>query len=608
MKNTRLRLLIIFLVLITCNSIAYSQLTEEQISAFNSIKKVRILNENLFLESFYTLSFKIVPTYHFEETVKKMWSSLGIEVVNDNAENYDATIRIQTKTISFLDISDQSTNYCILSGSISLEVPGIPIYKKHFHGWASGGMVLINKEYEYLSEFYAVLDVAAIFVPGSFLSKLMEMTGEVVSINYFNSILERTDKDETIAKVNAAYASGEIKDSSTVESLIIALNDEQKNVRSMAAWALGEINDKRSIEPLILALKDDYKGVRKNAVQALVKMNYDHPVAHLYNDISNNDDKYVQFLSKAVLRQMEDNQGIKEITKALNNKKSSIRKRAAESLVEINDTSAVEPLIVALMDKNTDVRAHAVLALGKIKDARAVDPLIVTLKDKKQWVRHLAAQALGELKDHSAIEHLLHTLWDKVPSVQKAAILALGELKDPRSIKPIILSMKENNTKFFNSAEFQWNAIEALANIGKPTVKPLIDALKDDDVRRDAAIVLGLIKDTSAVESLIAILNDDIYPRSQAITSLVLINDRRAVSPIIGLLKDKNEYVRSKSAEALGKFGDLRAVEPLIAVLNDEYIFVNAAVANSLKEITDEDFGENQLNWKEWWNQNKDGF
>lgn len=608
MKTTGLRLFIIFIILITCNSIAYSQPTEEQISAFNSIKKVRILNENLFLEGSLSLSFKIVPTYHFEETVNKMWSSLGIELVSDDAENYDATFRIQTKTISFINIQNESYNSCLLSSSISLEVPGIPTYTKHFKRWASISTVLVNKNFEYLSEFYLAPDVASIFIHGSFISKLLEMTGEIYSIDYLNTILKSTDKDETIVKVNAAYASGEIKDNRTVESLIIALKDEQKNVRSMAAWALGEIKDERSIEPLVLALNDDYKGIRKNAVQALVKINYDLPVAHLYNDISNNDDKYVQFLSKAVLRQMEDNQGIKELIEALNNKKSSIRKRAAESLVEINDSSAVQPLIAALMDKNKDVRAYAASALGKIGNTRAVEPLIVALKDKSTWVRQFVPDALGDLKDNRAVEPLIYTLKDKAWYVRENAIQALGELKDPRSVKPIILSMKENNNRFGTTASFQWSAIEALTKIGKPTIEPLIDALKDDDVRRDASITLGLLKDTSAVESLIAIINDDIYSRSRAITSLVLINDRRAVEPIIDLLKDKNEYVRSNSAEALGQFRDLRAVEPLIAVLNDEYIFVNAAVANSLKEITDEDFGENQQKWKEWLNQNKEDF
>ena len=643
MKNEKLRVFIIFLVFITFTSNAYSQLTEEQIDAFNSVKKIRILKEHLLLSGHSNLSFEIVSTRHFEETAKKLLNHFGIEVVSEDAENYDATLRIQTITIFLEDpFTSSPNNGCVLSGSISLEVPGIPFYKKHFKGFLyTNNMVY---DLEYLVKFISAVDVAAIFVPGSFFSTIYEMIGEVFSMDWFNSALKDTEGDSEEALINIIYEAGQMKDSSTVESLIYTLNHENKYVRSMAAWALGEINDQRSIEPLISSLNDKKKEVRKNAVQALVKINYDHP-AHLYTDnLSNNKDKYVQFLAKAVLRQMKDNQGLKEIIEELKNKKSSIRVKAVEALesfVDISDTNAVEPLIAALQDEKKDVRAIAAWALGKIEDTRAIDPLIIALKDKEGWVRSNAARALGMIKGNRAVEHLINTLKDKESRVQVSTAWALGELKDNRSIEPLILSMKDA------SVLGKWYAIEAFYKIGKPAVIPLIAALENNDVeiRRHAVISLGLIRDQSAVESIISLLNDE-HVRSDAITSLALINDRRAVEPIITLLTDKNEVVRSKAAKALGKLGDIRAVEhliytlkdkesrvqvsaawalgelkapsaiePLIATLNDKYksidrgdILVSKEVANSLNEITGKGFGENPLNWKEWWNQNKENF
>lgn len=360
-KNRGLRLSAIFLVLIICTTNSYSQLSEDHINAFNSVKKVRIIGEHFLLKGIGNLSFTISPVDHFKDTAKILFESHGIEAVDADAENYDATLRIQTKSVLFLD---QMNDSCLLSGSISLEVPGVPCYEKHFHNHVYSGNTVYDLKY--LSRFILAVDVAAIFAHGSFMSRMIEMIREIYSKDFLNSIFEETGEDSEMNKVNAAFVAGEIKDNGTVESLINALNDESRDVRAMAAWALGEINDMRSIEPLISALNDKKEKVRKYAVQALAKMNYDRPIDTQYTGISSNKDKYVQFLAKAVLRQMKDNQGVEEIIEALNDKKPAIRKMAAESLVEINDTSAVEPLISSLNDKDILVNKEVANSLHEI--------------------------------------------------------------------------------------------------------------------------------------------------------------------------------------------------------------------------------------------------
>src|SRR5581483_209227 len=55
----------------------------------------------------------------------------------------------------------------------------------------------------------------------------------------------------------------------SVEPLIKALNDSQSIARENAAWALGAIRDDRAVKPLIAALRDEASGVRCNAAWAL---------------------------------------------------------------------------------------------------------------------------------------------------------------------------------------------------------------------------------------------------------------------------------------------------------------------------------------------------
>jgi HEAT repeat protein len=102
--------------------------------------------------------------------------------------------------------------------------------------------------------------------------------------------------------------------------------------------------------------------------------------------------------------------------------------------------------------------------------------------------------------------------------------------------------------------------IEKCVEIGAPAIEPLITTLKysHNDLtwlaaQRAAAIALGIIGDT------------------------------RAVEPLISALSDSDNHVRLAAAEALGKIGDVRAIEPLVAVLNDGFVRDNAE--ESLKKL-----------------------
>jgi len=58
--------------------------------------------------------------------------------------------------------------------------------------------------------------------------------------------------------------------------------------------------------------------------------------------------------------------------------------------------------------------------------------------------------------------------------------------------------------------------------------------------------------------------------QQKAALALGKIGDSRAVEPLIWALRDKNEPVRRCAAEALGKIKDDRAVEPLIRALKEQ--------------------------------------
>jgi len=101
-------------------------------------------------------------------------------------------------------------------------------------------------------------------------------------------------------------------------------------------------------------------------------------------------------------------------------------------------------------------------------------------------------------------------------------------------------------------------------------------------VRWKAAIALGEIGDSRAVEPLIALLCDeDRFVKSRAAYSLGMIG-KAAVEPLIHALREGDGNLRWGAAIALGKIRDTRAIRPLIWALADKYENVRSESATSL--------------------------
>ena len=134
----------------------------------------------------------------------------------------------------------------------------------------------------------------------------------------------------------------------------------------------------------------------------------------------------------------------------------------------------------------------------------------------------------------------------------------------------------------------QYAAIDAIAEIGKPAVQPLIQALKEKTTDFDwkkAAEALCEIADSKAVRPLIQGLedkNDD--ARNWAAQAIGKIGDARAVQPLIEALKDKNRDIGLAASEALVKIGE-SAIESLTKALNDEHEEFRQLVKETLDDI-----------------------
>lgn len=129
---------------------------------------------------------------------------------------------------------------------------------------------------------------------------------------------------------------------------------------------------------------------------------------------------------------------------------------------------------------------------------------------------------------------------------------------------------------------------DALADIGRPAVGPLIRLLDDPDpsFRQEATRVLGRVPAAEAVGPLLRRLSDeDPNVRFWAISALGQIGSEEAVEPLLAILRSRAKSTSGAAAVALGRIGAPAAVDPLLGFLEAPNWWDRAAAVDALGEI-----------------------
>jgi HEAT repeat protein len=184
---------------------------------------------------------------------------------------------------------------------------------------------------------------------------------------------------------------------------------------------------------------------------------------------------------------------------------------ALKTLGKIKDSRAVKPIIELLPNNDPSIRTYAIWSLQEIGHPLAVEPIINVLEDSDSVVRENAATALASFNNKSAIVPLKKRLHDEKANVRQAAAQAMLRL----NWTPV----SQDERIMFSIAMKGFNT---LVEIGEPAISSLIDLLKDNDVRWDAARALVEIGEPAAKPISIAIDNFEDDPDTKEAADWVL--------------------------------------------------------------------------------------
>lgn len=323
----------------------------------------------------------------------------------------------------------------------------------------------------------------------------------------------------------AAQELGKLKTDCAVSHLIQLLKEDVNTyVRSASAEALGHIGDKAAIFPLMDALHDPCSFVRRAAAIALGQMQAKEAQGALINALEDNN-FYVRRAAINAIGKLGVSDLGTLLIPLLNTEDLRIRRTVIIALRRLHTEEALPRLIellqeylVAPSQRDLPVVKTLVVALGDLKAEVAI-PILIDIVRGYVGARSLAANALGQIGDLKGGPVLVEALADKSINLQMAALKNIGRLKY-RDALPVVLTFLDS---------------------------------PDPRLRRNAALTVGYLNDSSAVPTLLAMAYEDASPlvRPAAVEALGMVGDGRLIPQLLPLVDDTNAYLRAALAYTL---------------------------------------------------------
>lgn len=388
-------------------------------------------------------------------------------------------------------------------------------------------------------------------------------------------------------------------------SLVNAISDPSEDIRFWSSQILAAISDDNAIKLLI----DSFASYEENEInmysaRALVKVG-EKAGGHLEAALDSPND-LIRLYSLHCLGELKNAGAVPKIMQLLaSDANFAIRRNAAIALGKIGDRSSVNALISAISDKSWYVRIAATEALGRFKFMSDSEPspasaeggedpaglhdritssLLASLSDTEARVRETGARVLSEMGGSAIQRQLIRLLLDSgsegekiiaarsidgscpeestpalasilagtcSPELKKEALKALGRIEGDEAVKIISAFLFDENV------EIAITAVAAMfSSRSKAACNALPSLLEDarEEVRCATAAALGRNDYFDMRHYLYTALEDSSnMVRRQALLSLYSLLGEEALSEVINLIEDPDEFVASEAISLAAK-------------------------------------------------------
>ena len=281
------------------------------------------------------------------------------------------------------------------------------------------------------------------------------------------------------------------------------LNARDPQERADMARALAGVATEEALRALAESMFDDpHPLVQETALGAMVEADLEL----LSDTLLDHRDPQLRKAAAAALAEKDDVNAVASLVKALDDDLDpEVRSAVAEALGELGDQEALVRALMEDIDPSEEVRQSVVEALSEPGSSGALEPLLTILEsDSSLLVRATAADALGEFDTQAAIEGLAEALaGDSETDVRAAAGSALGDILDVETI-----SLLKEAREADSEAAVRAAAAESLDKFSSDQLQEALVDSADEDIRADAAQLLGERGSLDAAPALVEALSD----------------------------------------------------------------------------------------------------
>ena len=232
----------------------------------------------------------------------------------------------------------------------------------------------------------------------------------------------------------------------------------------------------------------------------------------------------------------------------------------------------VNGLIFDLRHPELERRKTAVVGLGKHRIRRAVPELSRLVKDPDDLLRTALARALVKIGDLNALPALMALCHDSRKQTQLVAIQGLVKLHV--NVPEGFFHGVKRVVDFMNPVDDDYDplVVEPYVSVSPETIDTLATLLSspDADVRRNAALALGILRGHRALPTLEEAL--ELEPENgvkiEMIRAIYKIGDPLGGLALIPLIRDPDKKVHDEAIFALGRLRVEAAVPPLMELYN----------------------------------------
>jgi HEAT repeat protein len=286
-----------------------------------------------------------------------------------------------------------------------------------------------------------------------------------------------------------------------------------------------------------------------------------------------------------------------------------IREEAVLALADASQDGDREAIVSRLTEALTDpvdrVRCAAVMTLYRLGESRPLAEAVARLPTNKGQARSMAVRALVALRQPGSSATLVAALLqrDDELALGQADIDLVATLIDEEGTPDAAQAVIELAVMSLGHqrAAVAFRAEELLERLAPASLDVLVDELKNGGAPHRAAAVLGRLKDSRALEPLVAALeHPDPRVRSESCAALGELRDPAAAEPLLAATRDTEYDVRARAGEALDRLGTA-AIAVSVASLLRPLIAPPAAGPHALSSATNGSAlpeGDDSLEWE----------